>query len=550
MKKFQDYNQQGGRFLRRCTIPMLLMGSLLAGCGGGGGGDTNHGSTIAPVSLKINAPADLTNVTSNPADTTTATYNNNTSGLISGVVLKRWKDNWLAQRPAGITGKLVILQVAAGEAGFVYFQPITPNPAVTNAAPTNAPVYLAASAEWVMTRNNGVISTPSLVLDGPGIDAELNKYGIDPVNDMIVIAQGAASSANVMSQGRAWLALHYWGVPTNHLALLNGSNQWQVTSGAMTAADFAAAGSTPPALPAGTYTVKSLLVDNTSLIASVGDMLSIVPSSPSGSLKGTGIFIWDARTNTQFSAGYRREANDGPAVGCGTIGVAGVTAYCNSINPTVTVYDYMTSFQNSGSRQGHPNGAMDLNFLNLLNNCNPAVAAIVGGGCTFKSPSELANYMNGGTDAVGNGLHTGYMSGTNYVETMVGAGNGYQPGDTAILWCETTFRAMITGIASSVVLGHPTRFYDGGMIEWNSLSNLPDSTGNMILPANSPWRTDVKSFFRPASNASLVATRQITNAYATNSNALIVLDKAYKTPAASSTSAPSGGAAPANPCGG
>ncbi len=539
MKRHQDNHRQGNRLLRRCTAPVLLLVALLAGCGSGVG-DQNNGSTIVAVpSIKVNAPADLTNISASD-------YNANVNGLITGATLKRWKDNWLAQRPAGITGKLVILQVTTGEqvpvvpattpptttctGGYCYFQPVTPNPAVTNAAPTNVLVFLAASAEWVMTRNNGVISTPSLVLDGPSIDAELNKYGIDPVNDMIVIAQGTASTGNVMSQGRAWLALHYWGVDATHLAILNGGNKWQVDSGAMTAADFSATAATPPSLPAGTYSVKKLPVDNTALIATVGDMLSIVPSSPTTSLKGTGIFLWDARTTTQYSAGYMREANDGAAAGCG------VAAYCNAA-PT---YDYMGSFQNAGSRQGHPYGSLDLNFVNLLDSTK---------GYSFKPMAQLASYMNGEVDAAGNGMTYGSMVNGVYQQPLVGAGNAYQPGDLVYVWCETTFRAMITGMASNMILGHPTRFYDGAMIEWNSLSNLPDSTGNDILPANSPWRTDVKSFFRPASNASLVATRQIINPYAPNANALIVLDKAYKTPAASSTSAPGGGAAPANPCG-
>ena len=529
MKEHQDNDRQASRFLRRCAAPMLLLlTALVAGCGGGSGDSTNGTGSINAVQIKLNAPTDLTDVS------TSDDYSGNKHGLITGVTLKMWKDNWLVNRPAGITGKLVILQVTAGETGFAYFLPVPTG----GVAQQSVGVYLAASGEWVMTRSNGVISTPSLVLDGPSIDAELNKYGIDPVNDMIVITQGTASSSNVMSQGRAWLALHYWGVDTNHLALLNGSNQWQVTSGAMTAADFSTAGGTPPALAAGTYTVKNLPRDNTSLIASVGDMLPLLPSSQQGSLKGTGVFLWDARTNTQYSAGYMREAHDGAAAGCGT------AAYCNAA-PT---YDYMGAWQNSGSRQGHPNGGVDLNFLNLLNNCNPVPAT--GGGCSFKNKSALASYVNGTPDAAGNGMHTGGMVNGVYTQTMVGTGNAYQPGDIAYLWCETTFRAMITGIASNVVLGLPVRFYDGGMIEWNSLSYLPDATGNNILPIDSPWRTDVKSFFRPASNSALVATRQITNAYALNTNALIIMDKAYKTPAAANTSASSGGAAPANPCGG
>jgi len=503
---------------------LLLTTALVVGCSGGV--DTTNGTgSINAATIKVNSPADITNVSD-------ADYNNNVSGLITGATLKRWKDDWLNQRPAGITGKLVILEVTAGEAGYQYIVPDTTS--ATKAQ--NVFSYLAASSEWVMTRSNGVISTPSLVLDGPSIDAELNKYGIDPANDMIVISQGTASSGNVMSQGRAWLALLYWGVDAKHLSILSGSNQWQFTSGAMTAVDFATTGNTPPSLPAGTYSVKNLPNDNTSLIAPIGDFLAVVPAIDK-SMKGTGIFLWDARTTTQYSAGYQREANDGASAGCGT------AAYCNS----ALTYDYMGSFQNNGSRQGHPNGAVDLNFLNLLNNCNPVPA---GGGCDYKTKAQLASYMNGEADAAGNGLHQGNMVNGVYTDTLVGAGNGYQPGDMAYLWCETTFRAMITGMASAVILGHPTRFYDAGMIEWNSLSNLPDATGNNILQADSPWRTDVKSFFRPASNALMVATRQITNAYAPNSNVLIAQDRAYKTPSASNTSAAGGGAAPANPCGG
>ena len=100
--------------------------------------------------------------------------------------------------------------------------------------------------------------------------------------------------------------------------------------------------------------MKKLPVDNTALIATVGDMLAVVPATDK-SMKGSGVFLWDARTITQYSAGQMRELNDGATV-C-TVGV-----YC----PAATGYNYMGSFQNNGSRQGHPNGALDLNFINLL----------------------------------------------------------------------------------------------------------------------------------------------------------------------------------------
>ncbi len=517
MKNYQEIGGQCSWLLRRCA--MLLLLALVAGCGGSQ--DRNNGNTAA-VAITVNSPADITDVSASD-------YNVNVSGLITGATLKRWKDDWINQRPAGITGKLVILEVTTGEQ-----VPVVPatTPATTTctggycyivppAGSLNVFSYLAASSEWVMTRSNGVISTPSLVLDGPTMDAQLKKYSIDPLHDMIVILQGTASTGNVMSQGRAWLAFHYWGVDAKHLAILNGGNKWQFDSGAMIATDFAATGATPPS--DGLYSVKNIRVDNTSLIATVGDMLSVIPATDT-SMKGSGKFLWDARTITQYSAGLKRELNDGVSSGCGT------AAYCDAA-PT---YNYMSSFQNNGSRQGHPNGALDLNFSNLLDATQ---------GYSYKPKAQLVSYMNGEVDTSGFGMVNG-----SYV--LVGAGNAYQPGDVAYVWCETTFRAMITGMASSVILGHPTRFYDGGMIEWNSLSNLPDATGNNILPANSPWRTDVKSFFRPAASAVQVASRQIIDPYAPNANALITEDRAYKTQSASNTSGSGGGAAPANPCGG
>ena len=108
---------------------------------------------------------------------------------------------------------------------------------------------------------------------------------------------------------------------------------------------------------------------------------------------------------------------------------------------------------------------------------------------------------------------------------------------------------MITGIASAVVMGYPTRFYDGAMVEWNSLSHLPDATGTPILPADSPWRTDLRSFFRQASSAASVATRTIINPYATHANQIILEGQSYKQ---GSGAGGSGGGTlnPTNPCGG
>lgn len=183
-----------------------------------------------------------------------------------------------------------------------------------------------------------------MVPDGAGMDALLKKYNIDPHNDMIVVAMGQGTSGNAMAQGRIWYALRYWGVDKKNLALLNGGNQWlQDDLGLpieLLPADFQASANSAP--NNGHATVMDLMVDNTQLQATVGDMLRIVPASDTNVLND-GVFLWDARNTSQYSAGE--------------------TSTANTITP---VPNYMGTFQNSGSRQGHPNGALQLDYTNML----------------------------------------------------------------------------------------------------------------------------------------------------------------------------------------
>lgn len=510
---------------------LLLAGVLLTGCGGE---DTTTGYVDVPgsdpVPIVINSPAQIAQVSADD-------YDDNVNGLITGATLKRWKDDWLNERPAGITGKLVILQVdypryLTASSKSCFASGLTPteradcnDPSKTTPESyayiktngTNVFTYLSPSSEWTQTRSNGVINTQSMVPDGASMDAQLRKYGIDPHNDMIVVAMGQGTTGNAMGQGRAWYALRYWGVEAENLAILNGGNQWLVTD-SMTAGDFMAAADSAPGN--GIATVKSLASDNTALQATFADLLNVLPGSDSNVL-GDGAFIWDARGMNQYSAGEKLELGQS---GC-------ASAYCDPPGG----FDYMATFQNSGSRQGHPWGTLQLQFTHMLDSTK---------GYAYKPKAELSAYLNGEQDANGLGM-------VDATYQLVGAGNAYQDGDTVYVYCETTFRAMITGIVSAAILGKPTRFYDGAMVEWHSLSYLQDATGNYILPMDSPWRTDVKSFFRPADDISKVEQREINDPYAPNANAIIKADKAYKT-GTSSTDGGSGGGSglPSNPCGG
>ena len=271
--------------LRLAATAAVAAGLILAGCGGGGGGDSSSG-TVNGVKFTVNAPAQI-------AQASADDYNNNVNGIITAATLKRWKDNWTANRPAGITGKLIIFQVTVGPAGAEYLK----------ANGTDAFTYLSPSSEWIQTRNNGVIETQSMVPDGTQMDGLMKKYNIDPTKDMIVVAMGTGSNPNAMGQGRVWYALRYWGVDKANLALLNGGNQWLNGNG-LTADDFQATAGTAP--NSGTFTVKNLKVDNTQLQATFGDLLSLLPGSDSN-VKNDGVMIWDARSLGQYSAGLMVE---------------------------------------------------------------------------------------------------------------------------------------------------------------------------------------------------------------------------------------------------
>ncbi len=500
------------RSLAGVAVLAMLLG--LQGCGGGGGGDK---TADAADSIRVSA---VTELPQESADN----YDDNVNGLITAATLKKWIDDWLNNRPAGITGKLVILQATAGEAGYAYIKP-NGGSVVT---------YLTSSGEWIQTRDNGVIETPSMVPDGQTMDGLLKKFAIDPSKDMIVVTMGAASPANAMAQGRIWYALRYWGVAKEHLAMLNGGHKWQSDSGALAASYFSTAGSSAP--NNGTASVRDLKVDNTILQATFEDVIHAAKSTDVND-PNDGVFIWDARNLGQYSSGEQVEL--GEDTDTNTTGTqACATAYCAPVHPE----NYIQFFQNNNSKGGHPNGTLQLQFTHLLDATK---------GWSYRPKAELAALLNGETNVSGIGFVAGDYQ-------LVGAGNAYRPGDVIYAYCETTFRAMITGIAGMVVLGKPVRFYDGAMIEWNSLSSTEDGSGNLILPADSPWRTDRtdRSFFRYAKDSdpgtgpigsNLVAQRYITNPYATHADKIIRADKQYKYGEIIDTQGTSG--IVANPCG-
>ena len=480
------------------TAGVFLLAAVgLAGCGGGGEDSTVGYVTVpggTPTRIVINSPAQIAQVSAD-------NYDDNVNGVISGTTLMRWIDDWATNRPAGITGRLIILQVSNGPAGNEY---ITPNPA------GGVLTYSVPSSRLTMSRSNGVTTTRSMVPDGAAMDAFLSDYGIDPTKDMLVCAMGTGSGGNAMSMGRCWYMLRYWGVEANHLAQLNGgANSALVMDpayrGPTASCDENTMLTPTPAadcLPhSGYISVRGLPQDNTALQATLSDVIDLVEGR-------TSAFLWDARSTGQY---------------LGAPMSAGI-------------------FQNQSSRQGHPKGAYVLEYTNLL---------MGDGSWRYKDKADLQAYLDGDTV---DGNQFGYYDAGAVIP--LGTGNAYQ-GGTIVTYCETTFRAMITGTAAGVILGKPVRYYDGAMVEWNAMTGdsvVVTSTNAPILPANSPWRTDtpVRSVYNYSTLT--IAPRQIDDPYweadkaRPRADAIILADKNYKRGGGGDDIG--GAVLPPSPCGG
>lgn len=459
-----------------------------------------------------------------------ADYAANLNGLVSGSTLKRWIGNWEAQRPAGITGDLIILQASEGPAGHRFIRP------------NNVNVLTFVEPGWFATRSNGVTEIATAGLAGLELDQLLVRYGIDVSRDLIVCAQGDATPESFAVQAWCWHTLRYWGVEHDHIAVLNGGNahlgaEW-------TAADFSAADFIPalPGQPSPTnairgrtvVSVKSLRTDNTVLRATLEDVIDELPALDVNE-PGDGVFLWDARTLEEFSAGEATEA---------------------ALPAVVALADRYASIRNGAPRQGHPRGAVNLAWHHLLDTATGL----------YKSRAELSAFLAGGIEAGTRGFVSAQYQ-------FLGEGNAYRTGDTIHVWSETAAQAAIPQFTAAAILGLPARLYEGGTIEWNSLTGgALDRDGTPVLPADSPWRTDLVSsggltnlagqidarnaWSNPSSPKVTVATAvqpRILGPTAADSLAAVKLDRAYIRSDDDGAPPPDDGGGPLlppNPCGG
>lgn len=229
-------------------IPIVLSLSFLGihGCGGGG--------------------------YDSPSTTTTS------SALISAETLKGWIDDGKVNS----TGyeRVVILDIntqANYNAGHI------------------PGAYFVNSNDIYQNRKEGPAVDINMVLDGPHMDALIQKYGIDK-NTTIVFTSGSGSCGSstpgaVLNATRAYWTFRYWGFPKERLKVLDGINCDYGKKYALTTS------STLAAAPS-TYSVRNIGILRSDIRASLAEMVDVadgkVPDAvvvdfrgPAGSYSGT-----------------------------------------------------------------------------------------------------------------------------------------------------------------------------------------------------------------------------------------------------------------------
>ncbi|MCW7468231.1 rhodanese [Leptospira kanakyensis] len=279
----------------------LITAGFIGACGGAKNNDTKNlllAALALSSGIKVNSAAEL-------AKESNDDYNLNEYGLITPSTLGKWVNNWSGTKPAGVNGKLVILQNgASGTAGKEYIAGNGNDVVVYSFTFADGASALDGGDGFSQKRSSGLSDTVSIIANGTKVDTILNRYGIDPNNDLVVFVSSANANSHVQGTLRGFYTFRYWGFDHKNLAFLNGTlPRLAVTDGNFV--PFSSTTNTPPSYT-NRYSVKSLRVDNTILMLPVEDVITAVKNPNNVTIAGltSSVFISDARSSSGSSNEY------------------------------------------------------------------------------------------------------------------------------------------------------------------------------------------------------------------------------------------------------
>ena len=417
----------------------MILASMLAfsGCGSA---DNSTGVDIAKSTNSLNSTFKTKEIRTQilqPKEISlksNSDYNCNTHGVITSSTLSKWLDNWQENKPAGVEGRLIVLQ--AGVAGFDHnrtFLPHNDKDVIVYGIPGGG------ACDPTYKRFDGISNTPGAMVAGELIDRNINFFQINPKKDFIVFAV-AKGSTTIREVVRTWWSLAYWGWDMKRLAFLNGSVEYNYACNK----DYLVAAPSPMPKQEHEYHMSDLKTDRTSLHIYIDEMKTLAKKEDK-----SGYFIADARGTKEYD---------------GTKGSKSASKVCGPDHNS----SCYTAFR------GHIKGAVDFPYTDML--VMDDAREDLNGDC--KIDEKDASFKFKSYDE----LKTLYAS------------KGYKKGDTVISYCRTGRKATLTAITSTTILGYPFRMYDGSWMQWGMMANSRDVNDTYILPEDSTLRTDTDAY--------------------------------------------------------
>ena len=408
------------------TVGAVSLGAFLSlGCGDKSG--INTGEVITPKAMANQSELD---------------YNENQHGLVTATNVEKWIKDWENNRPEGINGKLIILQIGKIS--------VDGNYTALKHDDVNIFTYeLGDVCNTYYSRFDGVSKVAKAVNSGQNIDNMMMAYGIDPQNDMLLFVQGNGlrKGSNMSGAARMWYTFSYWGLEQEHMALLNGNASFVLNPDANSELESSSKDElfdqNLSSLPmSGTVSIKEIRRNATALQATMKDMRDLIDNCLYDSV------IVDARTEAEYNGTKRAKTE---LKTCGQ----------NRDEQCYTPFD------------GHIAGAKHLLYTNVLDlnktadlNGDGNITATEAS-YTFKSVDEIQQLFND---------------------------LGYEDGKTLYTYCRTGTKSSLLAFSASQIAGYTTRMYDGSWIQWGRMAHREDANGSTLIPENSYWRNDVDKY--------------------------------------------------------
>ena len=372
-----------------------------------------------------------------------ANYADNQFGLVDAKRVEGWISDWESNKPAGITGKLVVLQIGKISVGGDYAY-------IKNNGKDVLAYELGDICNTYYSRNDGVSNIAKAINSGKNIDGMMMKFGIDPTKDMLLFVQGNGlnKGKNLSGAARMWYTFSYWGFEQSHMAILNGNASYVLNPKVNTSlvsstkSDMFSINSTVPDM-SGKVGISALKTNATILQATMKEVRDIIDTNDKDAL------LLDTRSLAEFEGTKQAKTE------LKTCGI-------NKDEQCYTPFD------------GHIKGAKHFLFTDVLDMTNGAdldgdgeITDIKESSFLFKSQDDIATLFSD---------------------------SGYSEGKTIYTYCRTGTKASLVTFVASQLLGYPTRMYDGSWIQWGKMAHREDANGKTLIPADSAWRTDIEKY--------------------------------------------------------